>query len=371
MRTRQHPASLGFIETTLFILLWMVILLSPLLNRGESDGIDWNQLQIHWTRMSPFLIISLVNHYLLVPFLFFRKKKMVYLVSIAGMVIIFFLMVSSIDALQDRPVRPPTPPRREMGPPSDNRPPRDQQQRRPPPRPERAQGLFPPRLNFLLIALTVLGFDTGLRSAFRWAKTDQEKLRLEKENVNNQLAMLRNQVNPHFFMNTLNNIHALIDISTDEAKEAVIRLSKLMRHLLYDSDIELNPISKELEFVESYIDLMRLRYSEKVKISLQIPDVVPAKKIPPLLFTSLLENAFKHGISYSTESFVQTRIDFSDSQLEFQVRNSKTAKNEEEFPQGIGIENTRKRLDLLYKDRYKLDFVETENEFSVNLTIPL
>ncbi len=138
----------------------------------------------------------------------------------------------------------------------------------------------------------------------RWSKLEQEKTLLEKENVQNQLAFLRNQVSPHFFMNTLNNIHALIDVDTEEAKEAIIKLSKLMRHLLYDSQAELVPLAKEMEFIQSYINLMKLRFSEKVKINLSIPDQLPDKSIPPFLFTSFVENAFKHGISYQNSSFI-------------------------------------------------------------------
>lgn len=124
-------------------------------------------------------------------------------------------------------------------------------------------------------------------------------------------------------MNTLNNIHALVDIDTEEAKHAIIKLSNLMRHLLYDSEGTKTPIKKEIQFIESYIELMRLRFSEKVKITVTIPTIVPDKTIPPLLFTSLLENAFKHGISYKSESFINLNLSFTDTSLIFNIENSK------------------------------------------------
>ena len=232
---------------------------------------------------------------------------------------------------------------------------------------------LPPGVNTALLALLIIGFDTGLRTVFKWSESEQEKLRLEKENVNNQLAFLRHQVNPHFFMNTLNNIHALIDIDTEEAKEAIIRLSRLMRHLLYDSNTAGSPLAKEVQFIQSYIELMGLRYSDKVKITLQLPDELPDKQIPPLLFTSLLENAFKHGISYRTASCIDIVLSVSEKQMSFSICNGKSGhvNHQDQSASGIGIENTRKRLALLYASSYTLDIKDETDQYTVTLKIPL
>jgi len=217
----------------------------------------------------------------------------------------------------------------------------------------------------------VIGFDTGLRMISRWSKLEQEKTLLEKENVQNQLAFLRNQVSPHFFMNTLNNIHSLIDIDAGEAKDSIIKLSKLMRHLLYESEAEQTPLKKEVEFIRSYINLMKLRFTDKVEIEVAIPENLPDKTIPPLLFTSLIENAFKHGISYKHPSFIRINLSVADGRLNFDIANSKQVKDVNDSTQGIGLKNTRQRLDLLYAGDYAFDISENENEFVVKLSLPI
>jgi LytS/YehU family sensor histidine kinase len=230
---------------------------------------------------------------------------------------------------------------------------------------------IPPFANFLILSILIVGFDTGLRSGLRWMEVENEKVRLEKENLDTQLVLLRNQVSPHFFMNTLNNIHSLVDINTDEAKEAIIKLSRMMRYLLYETETERTTIKKEVEFLESYINLMKLRFSEKVKIVLNIPTAIPEKTIPPFLFISLIENAFKHGISYREESFINIDLVVGEERLLLIVKNSKTDNSQINEYSGIGIENTRKRLALIYGSNYHLDIIDNENLFTVNLSIPL
>ena len=123
-------------------------------------------------------------------------------------------------------------------------------------------------------------------------------------------------------MNTLNNIHALIDISTEDAKESVIKLSKLMRYLLYDSEQGNTKLSREIEFIKSYVDLMKLRYSSKVSIKLSFPEFIPSIDIPPMLFTSIVENAFKHGISYQHESYIEIVLNVDEKYVYFRIKNS-------------------------------------------------
>jgi LytS/YehU family sensor histidine kinase len=216
----------------------------------------------------------------------------------------------------------------------------------------------------------MVGFDAGLQISMRWANLEQEKVNLKKESVENQLAFLKNQISPHFFMNTLNNIHALVDIDSEESKKAIIKLSNLMRHLLYDSEGKNTLISKEINFIKSYVELMKLRFSNKVKINIKIPSEIPNKTIPPLLFTSLLENAFKHGISYNKDSFINILMNFNEDQLQFSIENSNHPKKDGNAS-GIGIENTKKRLSLLFKENFYFNISENKNTYKVNLNIPL
>ena len=172
-------------------------------------------------------------------------------------------------------------------------------------------------------------------------------------------------------MNTLNNIHSLVDSNTEEAKEAIIKLSRMMRYLLYETETEKTTLKKEVEFLESYINLMKLRFNERVRISLNLPTVIPDISIPPFLFISFIENAFKHGVSYKNESFITIDLIPGKDRLLFVAKNSKTEKPRMDEFSGIGIENSRKRLDLLYGDKYHLDIIDSEELFTVNLSVPV
>ncbi len=198
--------------------------------------------------------------------------------------------------------------------------------------------------------------------------TERIKQELEKENLETKLDFLKYQLSPHFFMNTLNNIHSLVDISSEKAKDSIIKLSKLMRYLLYDSAEGKTSMQKEIDFMKNYIELMKLRFSEKVKLDVSLPENTGNIKIPPLLFISFLENAFKHGISYQEESFIIIHLKVSDNKVYFYIKNSNHRKNNHN-EKGIGLDNIKKRLYLLYQNSYEL-IISDDKEFIVELTIP-
>ncbi len=324
----------------------------------------------------PYLALFLINRFVLLPLLLFRKRSWLFFISNLALILVlsvgvrFYRTRILVPAMQEhrREVLAPPP---GAPPPRKANPPRQGTLGTQPPAPGLPPRVLPPFVSFMLISVLMIGFDTGLVLSVKWAQSEQHRISMEKENIENQLAFLRNQISPHFFMNTLNNIHALIDINTTEAKESVIKLSRLMRHLLYDSDTELIPLKKESEFIQNYVELMRLRYSDKVQINLQLPDEMPDKSIPPLLFTSFVENAFKHGISYLEASFISISFAVKRGRLVFEVRNSHSRPQKEAGISGIGLENSRKRLDLLYGNRYSLDIHDGKEEFSVKLSIPL
>lgn len=354
-----------YTEAILVILVWMLLVAGPVFLRND-DLSNWRDKLIPLDTGIPLALIFLLNRFLLVPQLLFKKRSGLYTASIIGLIALF--TISSYFVF-GAPQEKPRPPRSEM---MDQPPPPDRSLEndfRPPDGPKN-RGKMPVFFNLLIFSILLVGFDTGLMSAFRLAETEREKTRLEKENVGAQLAFLRNQVSPHFFMNTLNNIHSLIDFNTEEAKESIIRLSKLMRHLLYDSEVEKIPIRKEVEFIQNYVDLMKLRYSDKVKINLNTPGHLPDKLIPPLLFTSFVENAFKHGISYQKASHIDISFTSEENQLTFDLKNSKAPGNKEQENSGIGIQNSIKRLDLIYGKNYTLKIEENQDDFYVTLTIP-
>lgn len=373
-RIKKHY-NFTHIEPVIIIVFWLLLFTSPLLFGRFEEQIEWSHVFKVWINYLPLLGLFLVNRFILLPKLFFKGKGLLYVMITLIVIIGITVAIYTLDnrrrdpelRARDRIERPFEKPPRSI--PGDDAPPHS-----PPPPPMESQGLAPNPIpkyaNFLILAVLLVGFDTGLKISMRWANLEQEKFKLQKENVENQMAFLKNQVSPHFFMNTLNNIHALIDIDADEAKESIIKLSKLMRHLLYDSEEKLTPIKKEVEFIQSYIELMRLRFTDKVNIEVDIPEDIPDKSIPPLLFTSLLENAFKHGISYNQVSFVKIVMSFSENRLNFGIENSNHPRDTE-ASSGIGIENTKKRLSLLYKDNFDLEILEEKEIYKVNLSIPL
>jgi hypothetical protein len=375
--------TIRYAETGLLVFVWLVLLLTPVLFREDNGKALLNSIASQFEILVPLTLLWLVNRFVLVPRLLFRGSTGVYIASVTG--VIFLLAAGSWyytgmkqqlhpereRTTQFRPGQPPGPPPRPDGQTTGPRPPRAPGPDRQPPQEGGRHGPVPPFANFLIFSVLVVGFDTGLRSALRWIEAENEKERLEKENVESRLSFLRNQVSPHFFMNTLNNIHALVDSSTAEAKEAIIKLSKMMRYLLYETESENTTLKKEVEFIESYVNLMRLRFSERVRITLDLPTQIPDLNIPPFLFTGFIENAFKHGISYRKDSYISIGLAPGTDRLLFSIRNSRADRSPGKDFSGIGIENTRKRLDLLYGNRYHLDIIDNDDSFTVHLTIPV
>ncbi len=346
------------IEGTVLAFVWILLFSIPLLFGFASNGINWDQVFRIWKENAFLLGAFLIHHYILLPKYFFSGKRVLYFASAIVLVIalcgIVYLTSHPMQAMV--PVNT-IPPDSSFGP--GYRP-------RPKPGP-----MIPSFANMLIMSVLILGFDTGLAISMRWVDTKQKQTELEKENTKNKLAFLRTQISPHFFLNTLNNIHVLIDVDTEEAKTAVIKLSRLMSYLLYDSQGEKIALSKEITFVENYVELMRLRYPEKVDIILDIPDNLPPVDLPPLLFISFIENAFKHGISYQNESFIHIRFAIEKQTLWFSIKNSKHKAACEKEKGGIGIENSKNRLALLYGDKHILHITENENQYDIKMGIPI
>jgi two-component sensor histidine kinase len=364
--------NIKYAEVILILFVWLVLLVTPILFREDIYSPLKGSVMIQIQIIVPLLVLFIINRFILVPFLLFKGKQILFIVSVLGLIIVF-TTGSYIYDTKIKDIPPPETPLIEnqiQTPPyafpggfdrfGNLRPARARQ-----PRP------IPPFANFLIMAILIVGFDTGLRSALRVIYVENEKVRLEKESVATQLVLLRNQVSPHFLMNTLNNIHSLIDINSEEAKEAIIKLSKMMRYLLYETETEKTTLIKEVEFLESYISLMRLRFNERVMISLSLPDIIPDKTIPPFIFISLIENAFKHGISYKDDSFINIDLIVNNEKLLLVIKNSKSEKYHAEEFSGIGLENTRKRLALIYGSNFHLDIIDDKDLFTVNLSIPL
>jgi LytS/YehU family sensor histidine kinase len=213
----------------------------------------------------------------------------------------------------------------------------------------------------------------GLRVLERQSKVEKMQEEMEKAKLNAELALLKNQISPHFFFNTLNNIYSLIGRNNEDSKNAVIKLSKLMRYLLDESGQDNKLLSDEIEFMNNYIDLMKLRIGAKTKLNINFPSVYNDRMIPYLLFVSLIENAFKYGISVQEESYVNISLECGDKNILFKCENGLPESNNAPIfaSTGIGLENLKKRLSLLYPGRHELEINRTKNKFEVNLFIQL
>lgn len=363
-----------YFEIGIYLLIAIIAIIFPLFIQFEN-GREWRFILREWIKLVPFLLIFLVNNFFLAPRLLFKAKYPSYILSCIGLLLI-------VAALNNVFIKPHFPPhfynqKKEI---AFNKEGAKQEffelrkglerfphENRPKP-PKKIFFSF----NVLFIGFLIIGFNSGIKIFVRWMEDEEDRNEKERHYLSTELAFLKHQVSPHFFMNTLNNIHALVDIDSEQAKDSILKLSKLMRYLLYESDVENVPLDKEIEFLESYIELMRLRYDEtNLTIAIDYTESDKQIKVPSLLFLPLIENAFKHGVRINAKSFVSIQFVTKNNYLTLIVRNKNLPKTQAEFDEasGIGLENIRKRLELIYKDDYSLDIKVDDEVFEVILTI--
>lgn len=223
----------------------------------------------------------------------------------------------------------------------------------------------------ILLFFVIYIFTTSL---FRLARGWFQLQQIEKEKTLTELKALKSQINPHFLFNSLNSIYSLARKNSSQVPGKVVQLSDLLRHIIYESDVDFITLEKEVEMVKNYIELQNLRTYEKDKISLEILGEIEGKKIAPLIFLPFIENSFKHGLkSGAKNAFVKIKLEVYGSVLNFEIENSKGENSEINDPKykGIGIENVKKRLDLIYPNLYSLKISETKNLFKVLLQFEL
>ena len=227
----------------------------------------------------------------------------------------------------------------------------------------------------IIISGLVVGISTAITTIQKWQKDNKAREAMEKEKVTSELSFLKAQINPHFFFNTLNNIYALTVIDAAIAGKAIHQLSRMMRYLLYDTSQGNTMLSQEIVFIKDYISLMQLRMTDMVKICLDTPGNLQDMPIASMIFLPFVENAFKHGVSTTQQSHISIIISQKDNMLELTVKNPVMKHNNVSLDtsSGIGLVNTRRRLELLYPGKYKLNINErgTLNEFIVHLTLDL
>lgn len=341
-----------------------------------GSAVLWDGVLHAWMGILSFFLLFLL-HRLPVRRLFMRRHIRIYLFFVAGLLCLFALFrhywseeIPRVSSVQEHRIPP-------HGQPSVGKP---FPGRDAPPRPPRPAGYGPrggvpmPLLLDLVIAVLMLGFDLAITLFARYQEEQEKARRLEAAHLRNELEHLKAQVNPHFFMNMLNNIHGMVEMDPARAQVMIMELSKLMRYVLYEGAKPRTLLSKEAEFIASYVELMRKRYSSrKVRISLELPEGNQEHVfLPPLLFISVIENAFKHGISYQNLSFVEIRLCLEKDTLRLDCVNSVHRRPPMDGRTGgVGLANLRQRLQLLYGDGFTLNITEKEGKtYHVNLIIP-
>ena len=343
----------------LHLIAWIIVIIIPLyLSNTFGDG---NQSRLYqlYVHTASAIIVFYVGYLWLVPRFFLQDKKLAYIGILFGLILLTYFITSFInenllfDAIQDAKFQEAM---KKLSNGTKNTHP-----------PMRVFGFY----NHILASTLISGFAMGLGVMEKLKENEKKQKELEKEKLNSELAFLKNQVSPHFFFNTLNNIYSLIGIDGPTAQDSVLKLSKLMRYLLYESEHGETLMSHEIDFMNNYIDLMKLRISPRVDLKIDFPTDFQDFSIPPLLFVPFVENAFKHGVSSHKQSFIFIQMKIDIHQIHFYSENSigKNSSTEDLQHSGIGLENVKKRLKLLFTDKYELKINSDQLKFSVDLTI--
>lgn len=301
-----------------------------------------------------------LNYSLLVPKLLLNKKVILYLV-VSTAIIIYFIFI--LDTLIPHP--------------------------RPHPPFENAQNLNetikPRHFNFkkqetgldfkhaissFSLLLLFFTLSTSIRLVSGWYKTEKQKALVETQKVNSELLFLKAQLNPHFLFNTLNSIYSLANKKSDDTPVSIITLSELMRYMIYEASEEMVPLNKEIEHIQNYISLQLLRLKDSSGVRTNIHGDLNYK-IEPLLLISFIENAFKYGTDFIGRTNIQIRITVKNEALNLYVYNTSSSQKAKNENSGIGLDNIKNRLNLLYPNSHTLHIISDKNSHEVNLVIKL
>lgn len=313
----------------------------------ESEPMTWMRYVGYVFVPVAFMVIFYINYFLLVDRLLFRKRLFRFLLVNMVLVIVLTLVLDWWHEFHFFEI---------MG-------------------HEHRVQTGPPKMMFLVRDVTMMALTVALCVAIKmtnnWYVIENERRELEKARTEAELQNLKSQLNPHFLFNTLNNIYSLIAIDADRAQYAVHDLSRMLRHVLYEDRAPFVSLDSELDFMRSYIELMSLRLTNHVDLQVDMPEGDASLQVAPLLFITLVENAFKHGVSPTEPSFIHIAMCvLPERTVVCHIENSDFPKHDNDRSgSGIGLENLRKRLELLYPDRYTLDKTVENGKYIAHLEI--
>ncbi|HPQ35668.1 MAG TPA: histidine kinase [Tenuifilaceae bacterium] len=352
----QSSKSKKIANIALHVLIWGLWFAAPILfsfNRpkfNEHPPEETYFTFLIWIPMFFSFLLFYLNYFLMIDKLLFNKKILLFL---AINIILIFTLSAVSDLLRSLIMeRPP------MG---------GEHMPKPP------KGFSIGLHNFSFIFM--VSISVAIRTTSRWYVTEGQRRNLENVNLKSELNNLKMQLNPHFFFNTLNNIYSLIQSSPSKAQESVHGLAKLMRYHLYETNDEQVSLSGEVEIMENYITLMQLRLSDNVEVEKVFSVENPQARIAPLLFIPLIENSFKHGVSPEEQSSIIIHLEEKSNRLTFETYNTNFPQTYEDDKErgenGIGLENLRKRLLLIYPNKHSFSREYENGKFHVKVVVEL
>lgn len=352
MNKTTKTGSRNFIQFLIHFIAWGLVFVLPFIIFDKDPDINiMDKMSHHAIWVLSLLIVFYSNYFLLIEKILFNRKIGKFILY---NVLLILVVTLAIHLWQEATMLPmPNP------------------------------GKFPPQpvlpfgISFMVrdifTLLVIIGLSVAVKMTGKWYKTEVERQEEEKKHTEAELTNLRQQLNPHFLFNTLNNIYALIAISPEKAQSSMLELSKLLRYVLYENNDNFVSVEHELNFIHNYVELMRIRLNDDVDLKVEININQTDKMVAPLLFIALIENAFKHGVTPSSPSFIHIDIhELNTQQLICTIRNSYFPKAEtDQSGSGIGLENLRRRLEILYPHKHIIRTERDGETFISELIIPL
>lgn len=386
MKTKIDKSRLQ--ELAVYIIIWVGALVAPPIDHylnvlQDHIDFDWGVVLNALFGMLPFLVVFWLHDIFVAPYILHHSSRKRYAIRMAILMSLFVGVqcllrpqnkhfdideARRVADIGNAPIHETAPliQFKRPAPPT-----AEEDVKKPPRKPDRDKGPATPiGLVHVAMAVMLCGLNVGVKFFFKSKRDEIERMETERHQLKKELEFLTYQISPHFFMNTLNNIHVLIDIDPVKAKFAVIELSKMLRYALYEGNTTTVKLCQEVDCIRHYIELMKLRFTPKVDIATSLPSDTQNGVIPPMLLLTFIENAFKHGISYRKQSFIHIVVSVEDNQILFACVNS-IAPRQTESKGGVGLENVKKRMELIYKDNYSLDIKSENSVFTVRLSLPL
>jgi len=346
----------GILMTVIHFLLWMIMIIVPLiLFQSPEHKVNWTQQAISWIAL---IFIFYLNYFLLIPQLLNKSRFLLFGLSIFLLIFISFIIAFSLQGrasliVELKASNFPTPHEGyEI----------------------LAKNMLKGRGAVAMIAcFLILAISTSIKVTEQWYTNEKERKDMVTQKLSAELSLLKQQINPHFFFNTLNSIYSLASRKSEKTPEAIIKLSELMRYIIYESDKEYVPLRKELDYISNYVELQRLRVKDDVEVIYKIEGEFNKVMIEPMMLLPFIENAFKHGIDYSQQCKIEIRVIVSASKLTLIVENPKIKKQQISIEEssGKGLVNSRKRLELLYPGAHELIIHDDTKLFRIELTLNL